>query len=232
MSLSRFPLPAVRKPRRAAGTSGRSSYSLRHAPQHWHCRQGLPYKFSSQKSLKKKKKQNTQFNPPKTSHIKSWQLRITRFLPKAQGRCQRPRQTQWPFTARYRTWAPGNGCALCHAEILGITPCCRFPPDPCRSSTAVSAPGSSGPRWGSHTLHPDRPNSHWWWCRDSWGQTQLTVVLGHQHSRFYNGVFHQLILDQGRVQKSGTLHIQQATHPGLELQSWAMESDWGGGWAV
>lgn len=50
-------------------------------------------------------------------------------------------------------------------------------------------------------------------------QTQLTVVLGHYHSRFYKGLFHRVICEQGRVQMLGMLRIQQATHPGLELQN-------------
>lgn len=92
-SLSCFPSPKFGS---AGVRRNLSSYSLRRAPERCHSSQGLPYKFYSQKSLKTTKE--NQFNPSKTSHIKSWQctmlLCLPHFLSSTQGCCQHPLQTE------------------------------------------------------------------------------------------------------------------------------------------
>lgn len=92
-SLSCFPSPKFGS---AGVRRNLSSYSLRRAPERCHSSQGLPYKFYYQKSLKTTKE--NQFNPSKTSHIKSWQctmlLCLPHFLSSTQGCCQHPLQTE------------------------------------------------------------------------------------------------------------------------------------------
>lgn len=165
-SLSRFPLPEarpVRKPQRTAGAPAASGYNLHRAPKHRHSSQGLPYKFSNQKSLIKKKNQpkTPQFNSSKTSHVKSRQrtilLGFTHFLPNVPGRCQRLLQPQRPSAVRCRARASGNGCVLCHAETLWIIPCCPFflPPLPLQAQRQHQP--WSGPYRGSYTTRDQTP---------------------------------------------------------------------------